>query len=107
VKLALLIVASFVVFLVAAKVHGRALRLEREAMGFHSVTFGGANPPEVEALWRADRVRFWPLAGALAALLAGGAFWLTRSPAWAALAALAWGPSLAFFACAILSTLRR
>jgi hypothetical protein len=65
-KMIVLVVASLIVFLVAAKVHGRSIRLEREAMGVMSVTFGGppgTNPPEVEALWRADRWRFWPLTG--------------------------------------------
>lgn len=46
--------------LLAAKAHGRQVRLEREQMGIHHVEFGGTNPPEVEALWRRDRRRFWP-----------------------------------------------
>jgi hypothetical protein len=54
-----LIGASGVAFLLAAKAHGRQLRLERELAGYHRVIFGGANPPFVEALWRADRVRYW------------------------------------------------
>ena len=44
--------------LVAAKAHGRQVRLEREAAGYHEVVFGGTNPPFVDALWRADRFRF-------------------------------------------------
>jgi hypothetical protein len=60
------LVASGVSFLVAAKAHGRQLRLERELEGYHHVVFGGTNPPFVEALWRADRVRYWSIAVGLA-----------------------------------------
>lgn len=108
-KIAILVIASVVLFLLAAKVHGRALRLEREAMGVMHVTFGGgpgANPPEVEALWSADRWRFWPLTGVLAVVLAAAAFAFTRSGALAALAALQWAPTVSFFVCAALSSMR-
>lgn len=57
------VVFSFVQFVVAAKVHGRQLRLERELEGYWEVQFGtGKNPPWVETLWRRDRIRFWVLA---------------------------------------------
>lgn len=108
-KMVILIVASLALFILAAKLHGRSIRLEREAMGIMSVTFGGpqgSNPPEVEALWRADRWRFWPLTGVLAVLFGGAAFALTRSPGLAALAVLQWAPTVSFLACAALSTLR-
>ena len=57
-----------VVFLVAAKLHGRALRLEREQQGIMNVTFGPGsnNPPFVVALWRRERYIFWPTAVVLA-----------------------------------------
>lgn len=71
-----------VAMLVAAKAHGRQVRLEREHAGYHDVAFGGTNPPFVEKLWRRDRVRFWVVAPlAMVALVAvlfwrGGASWL-------------------------------
>lgn len=108
-KMLILVVASLALFIVAAKVHGRSIRLEREAMGVMHVTFGGppgSNPPEVEALWRADRWRFWPMTGVLAVLFGALAFFATRSAGLSALAALQWAPTVSFFVCALLSTLR-
>lgn len=67
-------------FLVAAKVHGRQVRLERELAGYWAVTFGGTNPPFVEALWRRERRIFWSLA-VLFALLTLGYRLLARSKA--------------------------
>ncbi len=57
-----------VTFLVAAKAHGRQLRLERELMGYWRVSFGGLNPPWVDALWRRERFAFWILEGGLASV---------------------------------------
>lgn len=108
-KIAILAIASLVLFIAAAKVHGRAIRLEREAMGVMQVTFGGgpgANPPEVEALWRADRWRFWPMTGVLAVLFGALAFATTRSAGLTALAALQWAPTVSFLVCAALSAMR-
>jgi len=82
--------------LAAAKAHGRQVRLEREAAGYHEVRFGGENPPFVEALWRRDRVRFWGFVPVAAAALGGGAWLLTRSWALALVAALLWAPVLGF-----------
>lgn len=73
--------ASVVAFLLAAKAHGRQLRLERELQGYHHVVFGGANPPFVEALWRADRVRYWSIAAGVA-LCVLGLFALARARGW-------------------------
>lgn len=104
-----LVVASLALFLVAAKVHGRSLRLEREAMGVTHVTFGGppgSNPPEVEKLWSDDRWRFWPMTGVLAMLFGVGAFALTRSTGVTLLAVLQWAPTVSFFVCAVLSRVR-
>ena len=81
--------------LVAAKAHGRQVRLEREREGYHEVVFGGSNPPFVEALWRRDRVRFWaafPLLLAFAAAL----LWLAWGMGAHLLAALAWAAVGAF-----------
>jgi hypothetical protein len=60
------LVASVVSFVLAAKAHGRQIRLERELEGHHHVVFGGINPTFVEALWRADRVRYWSIVAGLA-----------------------------------------
>ena len=49
-------------FLVAAKAHGRQLRLERELAGHFQVIFGARNDPFVEALWRRERWIFWGVA---------------------------------------------
>lgn len=78
--------ASVVTMLLAAKAHGRQVRLEREAAGHFSVTFGGRNAPFVEALWRRDRVRVWGVAGASLAVLAA---WLVAGDA-----RLVWLPRL-------------
>jgi hypothetical protein len=108
-KMAAIGVVSVVVFLVAAKVHGRQLRLEREAAGYASVRFGGENPPWVEALWRAERVRFWSstIALAVAILLARRAGVAALRP-WATVAAatLLWAPSVSFLALGALSATR-
>lgn len=52
-------VLSIATFLLAAKSHGRQIRLERELEGHDAVVFGGTNPPFVEALWRKDRALYW------------------------------------------------
>ena len=52
---------SILLFFVAAKSHGRQLRLEREVAGYDHVVFGGNNPQFVEDLWRKDRVQYWRL----------------------------------------------
>jgi hypothetical protein len=74
--------ASVVAFILAAKAHGRQIRLERELAGHHHVVFGtGTNPPYVEMLWRADRVRYWSIvAGVAVAVL--GLYALTRAQGW-------------------------
>jgi len=73
------IIAGAVIFLVAAKLHGRQLRLEREQAGFREVTFGrgSQNPPFVVALWRRERFIFWPIAAVVAVglRLFGGLAW--------------------------------
>lgn len=74
-------------FLAAAKTHGRQIRLERERRGFFEVDFRrDANPPEVEAIWRIDRVAFWrryatvAVAALLYLFVAGpSGLWLPRS----------------------------
>ena len=62
---------AVVIFLAAAKLHGRQLRLEREHAGVMSVDFRrrSENPPLVVALWRKDRWTFWPVAATVAIAL--------------------------------------
>ena len=91
-------------FLVAAKAHGRQVRLEREGAGYHDVTFGGDNAPFVEALWRRDRVAFWTIAP-LAALALGAILWARGAGAWTLLA-LPWGMVAAFLALGAASAVR-
>jgi hypothetical protein len=113
----IILVASVVSFVLAAKAHGRQIRLERELEGHHHVVFGtGKNPPFVEALWRADRVRFWSIAAGMAAVVLG-LFALTRARGWswpvlgggggAVAWAAVWGAMVtAFLTCGIWSLLR-
>jgi hypothetical protein len=60
------LVLGIATFLVAAKTHGRQLRLERELAGYFHVSFGAQNPAFVEALWRRERILYWSLAAVLA-----------------------------------------
>ena len=82
--------------LAAAKAHGRQVRLEREAQGYHHVEFGGSNPQFVEALWRRDRIRFWSVVPPLALAL-GALAWYARGWPLALVAALLWAPIVGFF----------
>jgi hypothetical protein len=61
---------SVVLLLLAAKAHGRQIRLERELGGYMEVDFMRENPPWVEALWRKDRRGFWATFPAAIAVLA-------------------------------------
>jgi hypothetical protein len=103
---AMLLAGSVALFLAAAKAHGRELRLEREAAGVMHVVFGGQNPPVVEAIWSAERWRFWIatplLAAALAALLVARHAGTGRI----AMAALTWAPAISFTALGVLSFVR-
>src|SRR5262249_34883511 len=91
-----LVVVSGAAFLLAAKIHGRQLRLEREAHGVRSVVFGGRNPPVVEAIWRAERLRFWTLAPTLALATGLALSRLGAARAAVLVGALLWAPSAAF-----------
>ncbi len=74
--------ASVVAFILAAKAHGRQIRLERELEGHHHVVFGtGTNPPYVEALWRADRVLYWSIVAGVAVTILG-LYALSRAQGW-------------------------
>lgn len=77
--------ATTALVLVAAKAHGRQVRLEREQQGYFRVDFRSQNPAAVEAIWRSDRRILWPAAVALFACALPVAFLVGH----AALAALA------------------
>ncbi len=68
-----------VLLLLAAKVHGRQIRLERELEGYMEIGFMKENPPWVESLWRKDRRQYWATFSAAAAVLAASVL-LTGSP---------------------------
>ncbi|HEV8360561.1 MAG TPA: hypothetical protein VGR28_08920 [Candidatus Thermoplasmatota archaeon] len=104
-------VLSAALIVLAAKAHGRQVRLERELAGYHDVDFTQDNPPWVEDLWKRDRRRFLEGFGALALVLLAAWFVLAGLPrglaAWpGALLALAWAFAGAFVV-AGLSSLRR
>ena len=66
------IAAAVALILVAAKAHGRQLRIERTQAGYPTADFRGPSEPFVESLWRTDRIGFWTL---FVALAAAGLFW--------------------------------
>ncbi|HEX2734309.1 MAG TPA: hypothetical protein VHM70_22020 [Polyangiaceae bacterium] len=101
-----LVAIGIVAFLVSAKLHGRELRLEREAAGYHQVVFGGQNPPWVEALWHAERVRFWSWTAGLALVLALICWWQKPSASWWITTLALGAPTLAFAVCTVLSAVR-
>jgi hypothetical protein len=101
-----LLVASACLFLTAAKAHGRELRLEREAAGVLHAVFGGQNPPIVEAIWRAERARFWIATPIVAVALSALLFARGAGAGRIALAALTWAPAISFTALGALSFVR-
>ena len=105
-KLAAIIIVSLALFIAAAAWHGKQLRIERERAGYNHVTFGGENPPFVEALWHAERLRFWPASIAIAVALLITALVLKRHYAVFAIAAILWGPTLSFVVLGIWSSVR-
>jgi hypothetical protein len=104
-RITILFLLSATLFLVAAKSHGRQLRLEREAAGYSSVSFTAANPPYVEELWRAERVRFWTATLIFAALVLAG-LWGRERVAFLAVAVAGWAPALSFVVNGLLSARR-
>lgn len=71
-------IATGALFLVAAKAHGRQVRIEREQQGYFRVDFGAQNPDAVEAVWRDDRRVLWPAAAAVSACALLAAFVVGR-----------------------------
>lgn len=95
--------ASVALLLVAAKAHGRQVRLERERAGYHEVVFGGENPPFVEALWRRDRVGYWSVVPVAAVLLGAAAWRAGAGPGFLLTAVLLWAPTVGFVALGLAS----
>lgn len=98
--------ASLATFILAAKAHGRELRLEREAVGIFEVVFGGANPPFVDALWAAERLRFWIATPLLALVLAVALVIAGASRSTIAFASLLWAPAMVFLVLGVSSIVR-
>jgi len=84
--------------LLAAKVHGRQLRLERAAMGLGGAVDFAAPPPAVALLWRRDRIRYWITLPALALALPALGAGLRLAWPQALLLALVGAPTLSFAA---------
>jgi hypothetical protein len=93
---------SLVMFVAAAKTHGRQLRTERQLAGHASVTFGAANHPWVEALWRRDRWIFWSTAALFAVAAAIVSASVGFSPSWA-VTLLLWSATAGFLAAGLRS----
>jgi hypothetical protein len=98
--------ASLATFILAAKAHGRELRLEREAAGILRVVFGGDNPPFVDALWAAERLRFWVATPLLSLTLAVTLVIAGASRSTIAFASLSWAPTVTFMVLGLCSILR-
>lgn len=98
--------ATLSLVILAAKAHGRQVRLEREQRGVFHVDFRRGNPSAVEDLWRRDRLTFWPAFAGLA--LAGGGYVVASSPSNVAGLALtaAWAFAEAFVIAGLLSWVR-
>ena len=81
--------------LVAAKTHGRQIRLERELAGVWKVDFRADNGPVVAAIWRRDRYTFW-MAFVPALALSGWFTVLGALDPWQLFGGLALSAGLAF-----------
>jgi hypothetical protein len=88
--------ASLATFILAAKAHGRELRLERVVAGIHQVTFGGDNPAFVDTLWAAERMRFWVATPVLSLILVAVLAFAGASRSTLGFATLLWSPSVVF-----------
>lgn len=98
--------ASLATFILAAKAHGRELRLERQAAGILRIVFGGDNPPFVDALWAAERLRFWIATPMLSLLLAVALVIAGASRSTIAFASLLWAPAMVFMVLGLSSIAR-
>jgi hypothetical protein len=96
-------VASFATFILAAKAHGRELRLERVAAGIQQVTFGGDNPAFVDALWATERLRFWVATPILSLILVVVLALAGASRSTIGFASLLWAPSAVFMVLGVMS----
>ena len=102
-------VATVALILVAAKAHGRQVRLEREQQGVFAVDFRRDNPPAVEAIWRTDRRVFWPTFAVAAAAGLVMVLFLALRPADLVLGSsfvLAWAFATSFIVAGLASWMR-
>jgi hypothetical protein len=108
-KTGLLVLSGAALFLLAAKSHGRELRLEREAAGFSRIVFGAPdNPAFVEALWQRERMYFWTVSALLALGAVAMRFAMNEVPhRVTALAFVAWVPAAAFLGLGLGSLARK
>lgn len=105
-RLALVIALAFAAFLLSATGHGRQLRKEREAHGFHQMDPVQGWPSTMHEIWQLDRARLGA-GSAVAAVVGGGAALATGAGlGMAALAMLLWAPTVGFCVAGALSLLR-
>lgn len=90
--------AGLPLVVLAAKIHGRQLRLERTAQGLGGDVDFRDPPPSVALLWRRDRIRYWITLPALALVLPALGAALRLAWPQALLLALVAAPTLAFAA---------
>jgi hypothetical protein len=103
--------ASVLAYLSAAKTHGRQMRLERELAGHWEVSFRAVNHPFVEALWFRERAIYWTLAAVLALAAIAHAVLRARRkdplhPIFVVLTCAIWPLAIAFIAAGIGSQIR-
>ncbi|MHB8585325.1 MAG: hypothetical protein ACYDDF_05755 [Thermoplasmatota archaeon] len=86
--------ASVVLLLLAAKTHGRQLRLERELQGVTDVAFDATtDPPWLAALWSRERRQYWTFVP-VASVVGGVIAFVGGRDDLAVVAAFLWSPTL-------------
>jgi hypothetical protein len=96
-KTGLLVLSSAVLFLLAAKAHGRELRLERQAAGFPHISFGSPDMPAfVQQMWQRERVAFWTVTVLLAIVVGAKLLASDAARGVSALVVLTWVPAASF-----------
>lgn len=69
------VITSVALLLVAARSHGRQIRLEREHRGHFEIDFTAENHPWAEQLWKRDRRLSWSTFAIVGPALGAG-FWV-------------------------------
>jgi len=107
-KTGLFVLTSAVFFLLAAKAHGRELRLERQAAGFQHIAFGSPDmPPFVQAMWHRERVSFWTVTVLLAIVVGAKLLASDAARGATALVMLTWVPAASFLGLGLWSLWRK